>query len=820
MSQLRYKAEIYAPGVTATTGTISWTFKTSQFAEAPQVGGQIVRPLDGRVESNPWELRLTDVGSTVTSILSSSGRLQLLGRMVRVRQSVNSTASSSYTNLGVGRLTDVVLGDDVASWRLLVSDERWQERQMTVFTRVGYGVSLIPMTRVTPFQTFPMFNGKHPWICKKKSGNLVALSYRTDAGYPLPTSNQLASLIQDDVKPTIIPGNYSISAGNFNTLRYHNTVTNTDYEIQGFAQGGVFVGIVSGDHILGPIGDPSWGQQNGPQGLVVWIVWPTSQPNVGDTVYGFVAAPTHAPTNALPLLLGGAGNLVFANPTNIGSKPSLQGGYHPADLVKDLYNGVYSTAGSVRASTAALAKWRARGEDGHVWFRITRPWNLADFVEQRCYAPYGVVPVVDSSGKIAPVSVLNPASSVFAPANLPTLSSTNLAAPHPTWMSQSRELLSQVVFTQEVYGLQPDINQAPLDGLTATTISRTTNWDSITRLGLVSRTYAFGSLMPGIKGFSPPTTALAGIFTPTAAMQARAQSLFARFGDGPVYSDVVTLPSADQTTNGTLLPGQYAKIVLGTYPNLGANARGSTRVLQVMSRTAQPNGAALSLLDLGAPSNPLGTPSLALALSSMSSRHAVKYTITSMPVGARFRLAFNATSTGTTAAPGSTMFRAAGPAGTTSALVGVFGALPSGRKIWGRVRAEAPNRINSAWSAAASVVTAKIAGPTGLGISGVATYEANVSWTNGSSLYGIQVCLGNSTSDVLGTSQQAGLLRPQTTKFQLTGLDKGTKHKVGVRHWDIYGGFSTMPTGTFTTTTGLVVPPHPPPPFIIHGAQV
>src|SRR5687767_4223574 len=131
MPRRRYKIDLYARGVVSTTGTITRTWESSRLAEGQSliVGGQTVRPTEGRTESEPFTIRILDVNSTVSALLTdSSGRNHLLSRLFRVRRATDSTASTAYKTLAVGRVQDVSLSPDITSYDFVVSDERWVER--------------------------------------------------------------------------------------------------------------------------------------------------------------------------------------------------------------------------------------------------------------------------------------------------------------------------------------------------------------------------------------------------------------------------------------------------------------------------------------------------------------------------------------------------------------------------------------------------------------------------------------------------------------------------------------------------------------------
>jgi len=289
-------------------------------------------------------------------------------------------------------------------------------------------------------------------------------------------------------------------------------------------------------------------------------------------------------------------------------------------------------------------------------------------------------------------------------------------------------------------------------------------------------------------------------------MDRLAAGLFQRFGDGPVYSQVQCTSSIDQSTNGAILPGAFIKVRLNTFPNPATLARGSTRVMQVLRRDITPTGRGFLLLDAGSNLSPLATPTVSLALSTQSSRHVIKGTVASLAAAARYEAQVAKASTGTTSPAGLAWFTAA--FGSSTGLTWTLGSQPSRTKFFGRARAMMPNRIGSGWSTATvSVVTASIAAPTGLTVSGITAGGATLVFTPGSTLYPIEVMVDASSVATLTAANVVAIVPPATTRHVLAGLNSNDSHKVGVRHRDNFGGRSLQDTTTFTTTTGYAVAP-------------
>jgi hypothetical protein len=802
MSHRRYQLDVFPRGAISTTGAPSFTLSSSRFRDAPLVGGQIVRPAQGTVESNPYRLAIVDVNSTFSARLAdSSGRMNLLGRLARVKSSLNSTVS--YSAIGVGRITDVALDSDVASYVLDVSDERWVERQTSVFTKSNT-MSIVPYGNISGFQ-YVAPTPSQPWRCVKKTGNLVCLQYR--GSLPIPTAPGIAQLIINDLKVGTIVGNTGVTVGNFNTLRWHNSANATDYEITAF--GGIFTGGLAIAYPTSPLGfwgDPLLGAQGArdtPQELLyLWAVWTAGTPALGADTAGYLWAPNHEPTPELPQLIGGTSGL------------------HPGRVVRQCYTGTHSptTSQPVRFSTGAMDRWESDPAYGRMWWRAPAPAIMADFLDARIYGPYNVAPVTDTSGKIAPTRMWLPTSTQLNVAGLASITSTN-ALTHPTWEHPSGDIVNVIRYTNETYtayalnwGAGSVSNNQALPR--PTTFASTRSYDTVNTLGRRQVTFTFASVAPTGLDYAY-TTSFAAFWAGAALpgiVDKLSNGMFQRFGDGPIYSQVDTSSAIDGTTNGAILPGAFVKVKLATFPNPAINARGSTRIMQVLQRDITPQGRSFRLLDVGANLNPLAAPTIALALSSQSSRHAIKVTVASVPVGARYEVQLApSSSTGAASPPASSSYRWGGgiAMGTTASLTYVQGGLPSKTKFFGRVRASKTNRLGSAWSTATvSAVTASITAPSGLTASAITAGSAVLKWTNGSTLYR-SIILVDATSNATLTrlTNTVATVPPATTRFTLLGLSASAKPKAGVQHVDDYGGQSAQATVVITTTTGYTIGP-------------
>lgn len=789
MSRIRWKVDIYNQGVTATSGAIDFTLGTSQMPIPPSVGGYLVRPTLGRSESQPWVFHTADPSSSFTGqIASTAGRLNLQGRLVRVRRSLDSTASSDYTVRTVGRIEDVGLNPNPAIWDVTVSDERMIERQIRCFTALDNAVSLIPggLVKNAPraMLTYPP-DGGVSWFGGTIGGNIVVLQY-IDQRPHQPMDQSVQDFIVNDLDPdwqASWPPPNTITTGPFKHIVWRNVATGTDYPVLAFGLG---VGLPS--HPTAQLSE--WG--NALSHPMIMLVWVTSPPAAGSTLRGYVHASGAEPAPAVPLFVGGAAGL------------------HPAELAQDLYQGTYSPAGTptVRISTAGFAAWKADTKPGRVWFRIMGPQTMTDFLERRLFQPYLRVPVPDTSGKITPVSVALPSSSEIGP--LGTLTSTNLVI-HPTWNQIGRETLNAVEFHYERIRPYGAFTTASLplpprvaDSLLTSTHSLSTQYDNTTLLGRRASTIAYGGVVDVSYSTGPESVVpvVSGIFGRLA------QTYFARFGDGPLYSDVTCLESVDNSTAGRLAVGGFVKMNLATFPNPAVASRGSTRYLQIINRSEDPGLVHFRLLDLGPSVTPLAGPVLSLFHSSLSSRHGIKCIVSILPSGTRYeiRMAPQVPSTAASSPPASnsTKWRIVAIGSSANTTQHVL-RLASNVRWHAQVRAIRWMSVPSAWrpSAPVNIATVKITAPSSLTATTSRWLGAAIlTWNYGATGYPEEIMLSDSTADALGSSRSIARVPELTTAYAILGLNAttGTTYKAGVRHYDLYGGFSTMATVTWGST--------------------
>jgi hypothetical protein len=369
-----------------------------------------------------------------------------------------------------------------------------------------------------------------------------------------------------------------------------------------------------------------------------------------------------------------------------------------------------------------------------------------------------------------------------------TITSSN-AWTAPTWTHGSREIRNVIVWEQDRYDLNDQANG--VDGLRTTQVTHTFTHDNTTLLGRRELRVPIGQVAPTyfVTTGQFPFENVVG----RNALEVIGHQKLRLLGDGPAYADVETSSAI------TVRPGQWVRLKVGTYPNRDSGTRSSaaSRICLALGRRETPVGRYYTLLDFGASTDtPLATPTLSLALISGSSRHGIRASIGNITAGARWSLEYGVGASTASTAP--LNYR---PLFTGTATQQDAHMFPSRSKVFGRVNQSMPGRVNSAYSAVANVVTASITAPSGLSAFGVGKTKASIRWTNGSTLYPVQVLLSASSTATLGASDLYSSVPAASTITTLSGLTGNDGYKVAVRHVDQHGGVSAQDTTTFTTST-------------------
>jgi len=761
MADASYRFRIYTSGSSA----VEVTFGSSQVQGFEEIGGQDVRPLEGRAESRPWSVHVADISTAVTSILAdSSGRAVLLGRLADFQRNLDS---SGWNTLGTGRLADILLNPDVASYEFLLENELALTLRQRIFTApASPTVYAFPpgLMSTWAYEFGPRQIGNA--LLQRRSGNLsfVVLD-RTS-----PASVDVMNTIRGDILSNGLGYSNASTAGNFNTLRFHCSTAAQDFEV--WSIGDVLESQVDQDAAIQD-------QMDRPdQGISLWVVDPnavmgsSSQiSDVGIPLTGvYLYLPNHDPTPSLPYHVGGAL------------------GVPPFQLVQDIYEGTYGGA-AVRYDSTALSNLINNRLYPHVLFRIEEPQNMGEWLETHIYAPFGVVPFVNSDGRIEPRSVLLPSSDIADIDALTEVTSTMLVAPHPTWQHLGRELVTVARVHSQRYSKLTDGQVAregyrvPADYLIPTPIVDEFRHDRVTQLGERVHDLHYD-------GVGRPFPIGSGLWA-----NAVIQETFDRYGDGPIMGRFGTLSSG---TSG-IRAGDYVKVTLATYPNIGTLGRGGTRIVQVLSRAETPSVPVFDYLDVGPDGTVLSAPTITAssstgAANSPEAYHQLKVALSNITTDGGWQL--QAGQSASTLARDSTAWYHVGSSDSSATVV--LDRLKSGSTYFFRARNTKPQRWRSPWAYTTSgIATPELTGPSGLASTGHTASLINYSWNNSTASTGYLIEFQASTFG--GTLATTQTLLSGTNRYTLSGLSAATTYTASIRYLDPYGGVS--PSTSLSTET-------------------
>ncbi|MFQ5809390.1 MAG: hypothetical protein ACE5JM_07205 [Armatimonadota bacterium] len=761
---------------------------TANIANAPVVGGQTIRVLGGRTETRPWIVEiLDDAGSFTAQLADAGGRAVLLRRLCDISETTDGGAT--YTVLATGRIAEISLNANQAIYRVSVHDERLIERQVTIFTKAGTTRAWLPglVSDYRGFASPPIVIGFlvpapidlyfFPFSVTRSARNANVTTV-TASATPLLLA-QVRGVIEDDVKPGMgVRTPASVDKGSFFDLRIN--IGGTDFEVVAFRKSGSSFAIEDE-----PLKDLT-------TIFEIHVYDPTNVVPTAETA-AYLYFPEKEPTPELPLHIGGST------------------GIHPFQLLKDIYDGSFQdttdddgnaiTVQTVRYDANRLGTYDpATNPDGlidnpkypKIFLRILQPANMARWLEENIYRPFGVVPFINAAGEVAPKNILLPASDQVPDINALFEFNAGNSSLVPTWEHTAQDQVTVLRFTHGIELLRrfdPNLTDTALDRIELKNRTLTRRHDQVANFGEhvlemgtpirpADQGLPFGIPTPGSLDETLQAIMWVGIFS---------RELFQRFGDGPVRSSLKGLASTSSVE-----PGDFVIVNFASYPNLATGARGGKRLMQVLSRSIAPDGFDFELLDAGPDSQPLAAPTLA-AVAGSDTKHEIDITISNLPASADYLI--HAAKNATEPAEGSSLWQPLAE-GTQNETI-TFSNAASNTTYWFRARATKEGRISSSWSNRVSVATTAMTAASGLTVSGIMSTTADLSWTNGEAGERIEVLLNG----ILQTVAQP--LVAGTTKFRLTGLTPSTTYNTPgaeVRHVDSYGGLSATVSASFTTT--------------------
>lgn len=279
---------------------VEYTFDDSDIAQGGigQIGGQIIRPADGRAESRTWSLEILDEGEQFTAILADAdGRGDLLFRLGRLQYRDDVGIWTSWVT---HRIVEVSTSPDDSAFRVTLQDERLRERRATIFAQADT-TSIYP-AGLTPERILHNFWApQYPYPPASIGRWIVRVALATDVTLECIGTVQNPNkapgvwpvaqrIIEEDVKEDVTD-----SEGAFEHLRFFQRTglgTGNDREIAYFDGGKRRETAVIGfrddiSNVLRPT-----------------LYWPAHGLSVGNVITGWIYAPTRPPDRNMPLHIG------------------------------------------------------------------------------------------------------------------------------------------------------------------------------------------------------------------------------------------------------------------------------------------------------------------------------------------------------------------------------------------------------------------------------------------------------------------------------------------------------------------------------------
>lgn len=563
-------------GSTGTDYEFSTTNTGTRLRSIDSWGGQKVRPIEGRTESETWTVGLLEssTGLEITSKLATTeGRPDLLRRLIDL--SVRPTADGAWSSTHVqatGRLKDVVLSESIGGYDFIALDERLIEREMDVFVGVGttagptsttgcdilHGTTttqLYPPGRTVAWDEFDPA-GTATWTVEIASSDPqgVVVVPESTANKPIlgdrePVFPEAIRAMEDDLKP----GDLDLVGESFEMVpdgQFRNLVAEIDgtkREIGRLAQGGQIGEQLVGPSSVYPTGTRLLG------GMAV--LWPSSsQPAVGSNVELRLMMPQRAPSEVVPKHLGSTGT-------------------HPVQLARDMLE-----AADVRIDSTQFDALVADKSFPEVTFRVTGSDKLGPWLEDHIWQPFGLVPTVNRHGRLSPRIATLPsatgADAVPDVTQLTKITASEVREDPPTWEHLSNEQVTRIEYTWESYRDYTNIddrtdlqgNQFPSDLSADDLDDREVDTDP----KLHDRVSEFGQRSEKVT-----LDGLHDIGAVEAASESFAREVFARYGDGPVRTRVRGMSALEGTETGEFVVIDQVPV----YPNLRDGERGGTRIV-------------------------------------------------------------------------------------------------------------------------------------------------------------------------------------------------------------------------------------------------
>jgi len=515
--------------------------------------------------------------------------------------------------------------------------------------------------------------------------------------------------------------------------------------------------------------------------------------------------------------------------------PVLINDTHPVQVWKDILDGYYGylwlwaerdslpsgvnigdPKRTVAYDTAAFAALIADARFPLARFVITEPVDAWSWIETNILQPYGLAFYLDASGKVVPLDLRMPTSADIAAA--PTVTDADLveARDMVAWSHDRGSAITRAIAR---FYIDTPVPPAALIA--------TTGRDSLPHVAraVLSSTDSVLEILD-LGNFDLGDTAIeidAGGFRAMpdeqidnqdrlkwllAKLQTMLLHLKAPYGNGAVP---VSFRCRRTAVPSGLAPGKLFVSTVSLLPDPQSNRRGGTRVFRCTGKTEDGLALGIEALDLGLSTTAavpaLGTPAQQTGNTTNGAKIAV--TLNAQGDPAELQYAVTPTAIGSAPADGSSLWSTFDIVRTTRDAT--LDRLPSGLRLWFRARSVPDPKyqmfVPSAWVTSTSLDLAGISAPTAPTLITNGAKQFTIGWTLGSTTLRIELLLATPTTDprvVVAT------LWPGSTHYTILGVLPSTTYRVGIRHTDGLGGYSSEATIDVTTQASANTLPRPP----------
>jgi len=774
----------------------------------PSGDGQEVDLLTGQVRSGAYVVEVADVatGSTptgtvrfITSRLEDVNfRQQLLAR--RALLECSRDGGSSWTVWTFGYLTSIRQTDAI-TYALTVSDSRRIEATHTAFTWSSTAERLAFPNRGCllggpVIENFGPLRASGGWefLWREVQSNILALEFQAAYEPPAFARNPYPSLgkFMYDARNFLekLPPIASLTGANYEQIRARQYVyaypklvamvtdgANVWYgSVRAAFTPAFYSGSGAGDRNLGP--DIS-------RSNFVYVELDPDQSVV------YPATNTKVRVRILQ--------------RNVSEVSPLYINEHPVDIVAKLYTsvGVPYDASSVTSTKTII------GDDVTLALRVTEPVNMAQFLGESLFGPFGFSARTDASGQqeFFPTRI--------ARSNAPsvTIGPNDVVGDAPPVVFDVDEATVVTSFSLTSKALVPFVpdpdnkQEPPADGMVQIEASQVRTNSSNTTFATREVAYSFPGM---VHDGSASSTTVAFVLSPdvvTRFFDSIVEEGFDRFGRGAIASEVQVF--ADSSA-ATLQVGDEVIIDIPYYPNknyrIGESNVG-TRIAQIVRRTEAPEGPLLKMVDSGLNQQP-AMPEFTVGSWSGDPRRIATATVTNATTlnAAQVTLAVQYQVSASYPIRTGTVYTRFRP-GTIPIDAFLLPLAPPGSRVWVRMRTEKAESRASLWTDWEDVTLSSWVAPTGLTASLATANSMTLTWSlAGNTLDPMDIfAYPGASAPANWTAYRIGTLSAGSITSVVRDLLPSTQYTFGVAFKDsttgAYSGFTTTTATTAAVNT-------------------